>query len=129
LTILRRLIIYCTFIFAAFASYIIQKGKQRTGVNLVRVVTQIIILILITIVIVVAVPFGIRYVFGVINPFYVVASGSMIPRLNIGDLLIVKYTTDSKGDSSFNNLRVGDIIVFNTPYKTTEGKHKVIVHR
>ena len=50
----------------------------------------------------------------------------MIPRLNVGDLVIVKHNSD---DYSFSNLQVGDIIVFNTPYKTTEGKHKVIVHR
>jgi signal peptidase len=73
--------------------------------------------------------YGIKYVFGVSNPFYVVASGSMIPRLNVGDLVIVKHSTDEKGDSSFKNLKVGDIMVFNTPYKTTEGTHKVIVHR
>jgi signal peptidase len=68
-------------------------------------------------------------VFGVGNPFYVVASGSMIPRLNVADLVIVKHTAGDKEDSSFSNLWVGDIIVFNTPYNTTEGKHKVIVHR
>ena len=66
---------------------------------------------------------------GVNNPFYVVASGSMIPRLNVGDLGIVKHATDDRDDSSFSNLQIGDIIQFNTPYKTTEGKHKVIVHR
>jgi signal peptidase len=83
----------------------------------------------IAIIIVAAIFFGIRYMLGVSNPFYVVASGSMVPRVNVGDLVIVKNTTDSKEGSSFSNLKVGDIIVFNTPYKTTEGKHKVIVHR
>ena len=53
----------------------------------------------------------------------------MITRLNVGDLVLVKHTTDDRDDSSFSNLQIGDIIVFNTPYKTTEGKHKVIVHR
>jgi signal peptidase len=57
---------------------------------------------------------GIRFVFGVNNPFYVVASDSMVPKLKVGDLLLVQHASASS-PSSFNNLKVGDIIVFKSP--------------
>ena len=63
---------------------------------------------------------GLRFAFGTNNPFYVVSSGSMIPTLNVNDVLVVKG-----GTSSFGNLKVGDIIVFNKP----AGDDRVIVHR
>ena len=63
--------------------------------------------------------FGLRFVFDTGNPFYVVSSGSMVPNLNVNDILIVR-----DGDS-FKDLRVGDIIVFNRP----DGADRVIVHR
>ena len=53
------------------------------------------------------------------NPFYVVSSGSMEPRLQINDVLIVR------DGGSWGDLKVGDIIVFNRP----EGGDRVIVHR
>ncbi len=61
--------------------------------------------------------FVIQYVFG--NPFYIVSSGSMIPVLNIGDILVVGEK------DSFDKLKIGDVIVFNRP----AGHDKVIVHR
>lgn len=63
--------------------------------------------------------FAVKVVFNVDNPFYVVSSGSMIPVLNIGDILLVK------DGNTFDSLKVGDIIVFNRP----EGGDRVIVHR
>ncbi|HEX6294821.1 MAG TPA: signal peptidase I [Nitrososphaeraceae archaeon] len=63
--------------------------------------------------------FAVKVVFNVDNPFYVVSSGSMIPVLNIGDILLVK------NGNTFDSLKVGDIIVFNRP----EGGDRVIVHR
>lgn len=63
--------------------------------------------------------FAIKVYFDVDNPFYVVSSGSMIPVLNVGDILVVK-----NGDS-FKNLKIGDIIVFDRP----DGADRVIVHR
>ena len=60
-----------------------------------------------------------RVVFDTSNPFYVVSSGSMVPTLMINDVLIVR------DGGSFNNLKVGDIIVFNRP----DGQDRVIVHR
>ncbi len=62
---------------------------------------------------------GLRVAFGTENPFYVVSSGSMIPNLNIFDVIVVQ------GHVSFDQLKVGDIIVFNRPVV----HDKVIVHR
>jgi signal peptidase len=62
---------------------------------------------------------GLRFVFDTGNPFYVVSSGSMVPNLNVNDILVVR-----DGDS-FKGLKVGDIIVFNRP----DGADRVIVHR
>jgi signal peptidase len=53
------------------------------------------------------------------NPFYVVSSGSMEPVLQINDVLIVR------DGGSWQDLKPGDIIVFNRP----EGGDRVIVHR
>jgi signal peptidase len=61
---------------------------------------------------------GIWFAFGA-NPFYVVSSGSMEPVLKVNDVLIVR------DGESWEELNVGDIIVFNRP----EGGDRVIVHR
>ena len=58
-------------------------------------------------------------VIGVVLIWFAVSSGSMIPVLNVGDILIVK------DGNTFNSLKVGDIIVFNRP----QGGDRVIVHR
>jgi signal peptidase len=63
---------------------------------------------------------GLRFAFGTNNPFYVVSSGSMVPTLNINDVLIVK----NGNDYSFDKLKVGDIIVFHAA-----GEDRIIVHR
>ena len=67
---------------------------------------------------------SIWFTFGVLNPFYVVASGSMIPNLNINDFVIINHNVP------FNGLKLGDIIVFKT-YGTDpdSGQHIIIVHR
>ena len=62
---------------------------------------------------------GLRVVFGTENPFYVVSSGSMIPELQIFDVLVVQ------GNDPFESVKIGDIIVFHRP----EGQDRVIVHR
>ena len=56
-----------------------------------------------------------RVTLGVDIPFYVVSSGSMIPNLNVHDLVIIKNIHSNADDTSFKNLKVGDIIVFRTP--------------
>ncbi len=62
---------------------------------------------------------GLQVVFGTENPFYVVASGSMIPKLQVYDVLIVQ------GHVSIEDIQIGDIIVFDRP----NGHDRVIVHR
>jgi len=62
---------------------------------------------------------GVWATFGV-NPFYVVASGSMIPALNVYDVLIVQGAY-----APFEEVQIGDIIVFDRP----SGHDRVIVHR
>lgn len=62
---------------------------------------------------------GLQVAFGTQNPFYVVASGSMVPVLQVYDVLIVQ------GHEPFEDIQVGDIIVFNRP----SGHDRVIVHR
>jgi signal peptidase len=68
---------------------------------------------------VIAIWIGLQVAFGTQNPFYVVASGSMIPVLQVYDVLIVQ------GHEPFEDIKVGDIIVFNRP----SGHDRVIVHR
>ena len=75
---------------------------------------------------------GLRVVFGTENPFYVVSSGSMVPELQVFDVLVVQGTDpmfcslfDSCEGTEFKNVQVGDIIVFNRPL----GQDRVIVHR
>jgi len=62
---------------------------------------------------------GLQLAFGTENPFYVVASGSMIPELQVYDVLIVQ------GHVLFEDIQIGDIIVFDRP----SGHDRVIVHR
>jgi signal peptidase len=67
---------------------------------------------------------GIRIAFGTFNPFYIVASGSMIPTLNISDFVIINHNIP------FSNLKVGDIIVFKSPGSLIPNEqHETIVHR
>ena len=75
--------------------------------------------ILIVVVGVLAIWIGLQVVFGTENPFYVVASGSMIPVLEVYDVLIVQ------GHDPFEEIKIGDIIVFNRP----SDHNRVIVHR
>ena len=62
---------------------------------------------------------GLQLAFGTQNPFYVVASGSMIPELQVYDVLVVQ------GHEPFEDIEIDDIIVFNRP----SDHNRVIVHR
>ena len=62
---------------------------------------------------------GLQVAFGTQNPFYVVASGSMIPVLQVYDIIIIQ------GHEPFEEVQVGDIIVFDRP----SDHNRVIVHR
>jgi signal peptidase len=86
--------------------------KSKTAKNIIKD-------IVIVAVGVAAIWIGLQVVFGTQNPFYVVSSGSMIPVLEVYDVLVVD------GKVPFNQIDTGDIIVFNRP----NGHDRVIVHR
>jgi signal peptidase I len=81
--------------------------------------------------------------FSINNPFYIVSSDSMIPSLNINDLLVIRDSGSSNNDDdndkgyssySFYNLKVGDIIVFKAPEEEEDQDDRrtrtiTIVHR
>ena len=75
--------------------------------------------IIIVCVCVAAIWIGLQAYFGAENPFYVVSSGSMYPELMMYDIIIIS------GHIPFEDIRVGDIIVFDRP----KDGEKVIVHR
>ena len=52
---------------------------------------------------------GITTILETDSPVFVVSSGSMIPVLEVGDIIVVS------GKNYFNNLIIGDIIVFTLP--------------
>ncbi|MEM1515039.1 MAG: signal peptidase I [Candidatus Bathyarchaeia archaeon] len=62
---------------------------------------------------------SLRIALGVENPVFVVSSGSMIPTLNVGDIIIIQKVTPAQ-------LNVGDIVVFRNPW---EPYGTPIVHR
>jgi len=62
---------------------------------------------------------GLTAYFGAQNPFYVVSSGSMYPELSMHDIIVIS------GHALFEDVRIGDIIVFDRPID----HDKVIVHR
>jgi len=62
---------------------------------------------------------GLQVYFGAANPFYVVSSGSMYPELKMYDIIVIT------GNQPFEDVKVGDIIVFDRP----KDHNKVIVHR
>ena len=62
---------------------------------------------------------GITAYFGAQNPIYVVSSGSMYPELAMHDIIVIS------GHIPFEDVKIGDIIVFDRPID----HDKVIVHR
>lgn len=89
------------------------------------------LLLLIIIISVFAFWFGLRAVLATEFPLCGVASGSMIPTLQVGDLIIVQ------GVPNANNIKAapkdasesGDIIVFYDPAKPYKDPNDLIVHR
>ncbi len=89
----------------------LQETSKSKGIKEIIIIGSIIIFII----------FGIRIALGLDfteSPFYVVSSGSMIPTLNVNDVLIVQGV-------DFNDIKVKDIIVFHSP----SNYDKIIVHR
>jgi len=62
---------------------------------------------------------GFKVAFGAGNPLYIVSSGSMIPALNINDVILVQENIP------FNHIKIGDVIAFVNPSDHGE----LIVHR
>ena len=87
-----------------------------TGKTITKGITRDIVIVVIGVLII---WLGLRVVFGTENPFYVVSSGSMVPELQVFDVLVVQ------GNEPFENVQNGDIIVFHRP----AGHDRVIVHR
>ena len=87
-------------------------GRRSAGRGLAKDIIIVVIGVLI-------IWMGLRVVFGTENPFYVVSSGSMVPELQVFDVLIVQ------GNDPFESVKVGDVIVFDRP----AGQDRVIVHR
>jgi len=63
--------------------------------------------------------FGLKMVTGTDNPFYIMTSGGMNPTIEVYDVIVVN------GNIPFEEVEVGDIIVFNRP----SGHDRVIVSR
>jgi signal peptidase len=87
-------------------------------------ISRSIIYICITITGIVGVGLGLRVVLGTYSQFYIVASGSTIPALNVNDFVVVSNVIP------FSKLKVGDIIVFRSIGSLIPGeRHETIVHR
>ena len=75
--------------------------------------------VIIVVVAVAVIWIGLQVYFGASNPFYVVSSGSMYPELKMFDIIVIT------GHKAFDDVKVGDVIVFDRP----RDHNKVIVHR
>tara|TARA_Y100000590_G_scaffold364727_1_gene423284 strand:+ start:280 stop:894 length:615 start_codon:yes stop_codon:yes gene_type:complete len=95
-------------------------SKHNLGTNSTRNLIKDIIIIVVAIAII---WIGLQAFFGTANPFYVVSSGSMIPVLQVYDVIVVE------GNTPFDDVKKGDIIVFYSPKLYEQGKERVIVHR
>ncbi|MEM1525381.1 MAG: signal peptidase I [Nitrososphaerales archaeon] len=93
----------------------VKENSKRFKSRLVKAITHAIILILSMVIL----WFGFRIALGTSSPFFVVASSSMIPQLQVGDIIIIQDT------GSFDSIITGDIIVFYRP----QFHDRAIVHR
>ena len=83
---------------------------------------QTVISVALVVIIVFGFWFGIQAALNTPYPALAVASGSMLPTLNVGDLIIVQGTPPNQINASY---MTGDIIVFRSPSNPDE----LIVHR
>ena len=89
-------------------------GKISKEIN-----TEIIIGVIVFVVILIS----LQVMFGTENTFFVVSSGSMVPELEVYDVIIVQ------GNTPFEDVKVGEIIVFYRPSDHDKEEKRVIVHR
>lgn len=68
---------------------------------------------------IIAIAIGLYSSFGTMTPFYVVSSGSMIPDLQVHDLIVIN------ANRAFAEVQTGDVIVYERP----SDHDRVIVHR
>ena len=79
-------------------------------------------------IIIVGVCIAVIFALGFPPKFYVVVSESMIPTLKTGDAILI--STDDATCSTFNCLKVGDIIVFEPNSRSTDSQPgEILVHR
>ena len=83
---------------------------------------QTVIMILIVIVIYLGLWYGLTAALKTNHPLFAVASGSMKPTLQVGDLIVVQGLNASEINANYSN---GDIIVFRKPTNPRD----LIVHR
>jgi signal peptidase len=121
------------------------KHKAKNPINISIIIYIAIVIVVIVIIIGAAIFwFGVPQFpsFSINNQFYIVSSDSMIPSLNINDLLVIRDSGSSNNDDdkgyssySFYNLKVGDIIVFKAQGEEEEDQDDrrtitiTIVHR
>jgi signal peptidase I len=120
------------------------KHEPKNPINISIIIYIAIMIVIVVIIIGIAIFwFDIQFPsFSINNPFYIVSSDSMIPNLNINDLLVIRdggssnVDDDDKGYSSYSfyNLKIGDIIVFKASEEEEEDDQDdrrtiTIVHR
>ncbi len=101
----------------------LSSGSKRSNI-LKSGYMKTLILVVVLVGSVIAFWFGLRVALGTEYPFLTVASGSMRPTLNVGDLIVVQGVWNA-GDLKAAPRPEGDIIVFRSP--RVEGE--MIVHR
>ena len=62
--------------------------------------------VIIVAVVVLIIWIGLQVIFGTANPFYVVSSGSMLPTLEVYDVIVVQ------GNSPFEDVKRGDTVSY-----------------
>lgn len=117
------------------------KHEPKNPINISIIIYIAIVILVAVVVIGVAIFwFDIQFPsFSINSPFYIVSSDSMIPTLNIEDLLVIRdggssNNNDDNGYSSYSfyNLKIGDIIVFKAPEEERDQDDRTrttIVHR
>ena len=100
----------------------VHEDKGRIKWNTTRAIIIVVVLLLGT----AGFWIGIRFTLGTQNPLFVVTSGSMIPSLNINDVVVIT------NGNTFASIEVGDIIIYYRPGTPNECVIEIkncIVHR
>ncbi len=89
-----------------FVKATIMSGENQDGLK--TLAKEILVLAIIVGIVYLGFTYGLKIVFRTDTPIMVVVSGSMVPTINVDDLIIVQGVDPS-------TLQVGDIIVFKNP--------------